>query len=102
METADAERMNHAVCAAGQHNIDFAGANHFGRLANRLAAGSASRDAIGVGSLSIEMRRQMRGRHVQLQFQFIIGPPQSQRLLGELFRDETDRPPSNAAIMFGN
>ena len=64
MKAADAERMDHAVGAAGQHHVDLAHANHLGRFANGLAAGGASGNAIGVGALGIELGRQVRGRHV--------------------------------------
>ena len=96
MEPADAKRMDHAVGAAGQHHIDFAGANHLGRLADRLAARGTRRDAVGVRPLGIEAGRQMRGRHVQFQFQFVVGAPQPQRLFGEFFLAEFAHLPSIA------
>ena len=38
VETGDAERMDHAVCAAGEHHVGIAAADDLRRLADRLAA----------------------------------------------------------------
>ena len=66
IEAGDAERMDHAVRTAGEHHVGLAAADHLGRLADRLAAGGTGGEAIHVRALGVELRRQIRGRHVRL------------------------------------
>ena len=57
VEAGDAERMDHAVRAAGEHHVGLAAANDLGRLADGLAAGGAGRQAIQVRTLGVEHAR---------------------------------------------
>ena len=70
VEAGDAEGMDHAVRAAGEHDVGIAAANDFGRFADRLAAGGAGRQAIEVRPLGVEHGGQMARRHVRLLLQF--------------------------------
>jgi hypothetical protein len=83
IEAGDAERMDHAVRAAGEHGVGLAAADDLDRFADGLTASSAGRQAVGVGTLSIEQRRQMPGRHVGLLLQFDRGMQPLQAGLGE-------------------
>ena len=49
VEAGDAERMDHAVRAAGEHDVGLAVADHLGRLADGLAAGGTGGQAVVVG-----------------------------------------------------
>ena len=69
IEAGDAERMDHAVRAAGEHDVGIAAANDLDRLADRLAAGGAGRQAVGVRALGVEHGGQVPGRHVRLLLQ---------------------------------
>ena len=66
VEARDAERMDHAVGAAGEHHVGLAAANDLGRLADRLAGGGAGGEAVEVGTLRVEESGQVPGRHVGL------------------------------------
>ena len=61
--------MDHAVRAAGEHQVGVAVADHFGRLADGLAAGGTGRQAVVVGPFDAEMGRQVGRRGVQ----FLLG-----------------------------
>jgi len=43
IKTGHAERMNHAVSAAREHDVGFATSDNFGRFADRLTTGGAGR-----------------------------------------------------------
>ena len=58
--------MDHAVGAAGEHDVGVAMANHFGGLADGLAAGGTGREAAEIGPLDAEMGRQVGRRGLQL------------------------------------
>ena len=62
--------MDHAVRAAGEHDVGVAAADDLGRFADGLAAGGAGGEAVDVRALGVEHRRQVAGRHVRLLFQF--------------------------------
>ena len=70
IEAGDAEGVNHAVGAAGNHAIGIPAADDFGGFADRLAAGRASRQAVQVRPLGVEHAGEMAGRHVRFLFQF--------------------------------
>ena len=54
VEAGDAERVDHAVRAAGEHHVGVAAADDLGRLADGLAAGGAGGQAVGVRALRVE------------------------------------------------
>ena len=54
--------MNHAVGAAGEHDVGLAAADDLGRLADGLAAGGARGEAVGVGALGVEHAGQVARR----------------------------------------
>src|SRR5690242_7571051 len=55
--------MDHAMRAAGKHDVGSAVANEFGRFTDRLTAGSTGSQAIIIRPLKIEIASQMsRGR----------------------------------------
>ena len=62
--------MNHRVRAAGEHHVGIAAADDLDRLADRLAAGGAGRQAVEIRSLGVEEAGQVAGRHVRLLLQF--------------------------------
>ena len=70
VEAGDAERVDHAVRAAGEHHVGVAAADDLGRFADRLAAGGAGGQAVDVGALGVEHAGQVAGRHVRLLLQF--------------------------------
>ena len=61
-EAGHAERMDHAVRAAGEDHVGTAAADQLERLADRLRAGGAGGQAVGVGPLGPEDARQVAGR----------------------------------------
>ena len=65
VEAGDAERVDHAVGAAGEHDVGFAAADDLGRLADGLAAGGAGGEAVEVRAFGAEMRGHVGGRHVR-------------------------------------
>ena len=65
VEARDAERVDHAVGAAGEHDVGLAAADDFGRLADGLAAGGAGGEAVEVRAFGAEMRGHVGGRHVR-------------------------------------
>ena len=69
IEAGDAEGMDHAVRAAGEHHVGVAAADDLGGLADGLAAGGAGRQAVGVRPLGVEHAGQVAGRHVGLLLQ---------------------------------
>ena len=70
VESRDAEGVNHAVRAAGDHGHGVAAADDFRRFADGLAARRARRQAVDVGPLGVEHAADVAGRHVGLLFQF--------------------------------
>ena len=96
VEAGDAERMDHAVRAAGEHHVGVAAADDLDRLADRLAAGGAGRQAVGVRALGVEHGRQVAGRHVGLLLQFDRRVQPFQAGLGEQRPGRTARPPRRA------
>ncbi|MFO0929086.1 MAG: hypothetical protein U0736_19035 [Gemmataceae bacterium] len=66
VEAGNAERVNHAVRPAGEHDLGLALANHVDRLANRLAGGRTRRQAVGVRPFQAEVSGQVGGGGVQL------------------------------------
>ena len=83
VEAGDAERMDHAVRAAGEHEVGLAVADHLGRLADGLAAGGTGRQAVVIRPFQIEILRQMARRRVQLLFVFVLGVEDVQAARGE-------------------
>jgi hypothetical protein len=71
VEAGHAERMDHAVRSAGQHHVGIAPADHFDRLADRLAAGGTGGQAIEVRALGVEHGGQVRRGHVRFLLQFL-------------------------------
>ena len=84
VEAGHAEGVDHAVRAAGEHHVGVAAADDLGRLADRLAAGGAGRQAVDVRPLGVEHAGQVAGRHVRLLFQLADGMEQFQARCGEL------------------
>ena len=66
VEAGHAEGMDHAVGAAGQHEVGVAVADQFGRFADGLAAGGTGGQAVIVGPCEVEMGGQVAGGRVQL------------------------------------
>ena len=52
--------------AAGEHHVGLAAADQFGGLADRLARGSAGREAVDVRALGVEHAGEMAGGHIGL------------------------------------
>ena len=88
VEAGQAERMNHAMSAAGDHRIDLSATNQFGGFANCLATGGASGQAIDVRTLDIEHGGQVRGRHARFLFQFQFRIENAQPFANEGFQVE--------------
>ena len=65
-EARDAERVNHAVDAAGEHHVGAAAANDLDRLADRLGARRAGRQAREVRASRAEDARDVAGRRPRL------------------------------------
>ena len=61
VEAGHAERVDHAVGAAGEHDVGVAAADDLGRLADRLRAGGAGGQAIGVRASRSEDHGEVRG-----------------------------------------
>ena len=100
VEAGHAEGMDHGVRAAGEHHVGLAAADDLDRLADRLAAGGAGRQAVDVRPLGVEEAGQVAGRHVRLLLQLGDRVQRFQALLGELGQVERDRrrsgrPPSS-------
>ena len=83
IEAGDAEGMDHAVRAAGEHDVGFAAADDLGGFADGLAAGGAGGEAVGVGALGVEHRGQMRGGHVGLLLELGHGVQRFEAFAGE-------------------
>ena len=69
VEARDAEGVDHAVGAAGEHDVGLAAADDFGRLADGLAAGGAGGEAVEVRAFGAEVRGDVGDRHVRLLFE---------------------------------
>ncbi len=67
-EPRQAERVDHAVDAAGEHHVGHTAADQLGRLADRLGAGRARREAREVRAPRPECGREMSGGHPRLLF----------------------------------
>ena len=65
VEAGDAEGMDHAVGAAGEHDVGVAAADDLGRLADGLAAGGAGGEAVEVRAFGAEVRGDVGDRHVR-------------------------------------
>ena len=91
VEAGDAEGMDHAMRAAGEHEVGFAAADQLGGFADRLAAGGAGGEAVGVGALGVEHRGQMCGGHVRLLFELGHGVKRFEALAGEARRHRAFR-----------
>ena len=65
VEAGHAQRVDHAVRAAGQHQVGVAAADQLGRFADGLRAGGAGRQAAVVRPLQPEIVRQVGRRRVQ-------------------------------------
>ena len=83
VEAGHAEGVDHAVGAAGQHQVGVAVANHLGRLADRLAAGGAGRQAVVIGAEQTEIGGEVAGRGVQFLFGLRSGLELAQSVAGE-------------------
>ena len=66
VEAGHAERVDHAVRAAGEHHVGVAAADDLGRLADRLRAGGAGGQAVGVRAPGPEEAGQVAGGRVRL------------------------------------
>ena len=66
VEAGDAERVDHAVRAAGEHEVGVAVADQLGRLADGLAAGGAGGQAVVVRAFEVEVVGEVGRRRVQL------------------------------------
>jgi len=66
VEAGHAEGVDHAVTAAGEHYVGLASADDLYSLADRLARGSAGREAVEVRPLGVKKRSQMTRWHVGL------------------------------------
>ena len=66
VEPGDAEGMDHAVRAAGEHDVGLTPADNLGSLPDRLARSCAGCEAVEVGPLCIEQSREVAGGHVRL------------------------------------
>ena len=69
VEARHAEGVDHAVRAAGEHEVGVAVADHVRRLADGLAAGGAGGQAVEVRPLQVEVGGEVGGRRVQ----FLLG-----------------------------
>ena len=59
--------------AAGEHDVGVAVADHFGRLADGLAAGGAGRQAVVIRPFQVEIGGQVAGGRVQLLLELAAG-----------------------------
>ena len=75
--------MDHRVRAAGEHDVGLVAADDLDRLADRLAAGRARREAIDVRPLGVEEAGEVGGHHVRLLLDFGHRVEHFQALLGE-------------------
>ena len=66
VEPGDAEGMDHAVRAAGEHHVGLTAADDLGSLADRLTRSRTGREAVEVGPLRVEQSREVAGGHVRL------------------------------------
>ncbi len=69
VEAGDAEGVDHAVGAAGEHDVGLAAADDFGRFADGLAAGGTGGEAVEVRAFGAEVRGDVRDRHVRFLFE---------------------------------
>ena len=69
VEARDAEGVDHAVGAAGEHDVGFAAADDFGGLADGLAAGGAGGEAVEVRAFGAEVRGHVGDGHVRFLFE---------------------------------
>jgi hypothetical protein len=88
VEARDAERVNHAVSAAGKHHLGIAAADDFGRFADRLAGSGTSGEAVQVRALGVEQAGEVASRHVRFLFEFDLRVEPFEPALGELFEIE--------------
>ena len=77
--------------SAGEHHVGVAAANDLGRFADRLAAGGAGGQAVGVRALGVEHAGQVAGRHVRFLFQFGHRVERFQAGLGEAAMSSSPR-----------
>ncbi len=84
VEAGHAERMDHAVRAADQHQVGVAVANQLGCLADGLAAGGAGRQAVVIRPAQVEVCGQVRRRRVQFLFGLALGMKRRQAAALEL------------------
>src|SRR5262249_33001834 len=66
VEAGDAERVDHAVRAAGEHDVGVAVADQLDGLADGLAAAGAGGQAVVVGAVQAEVGAEVAGGGVQL------------------------------------
>ena len=95
VEAGHAERVDHRVRAAADHDVGVAAAEDLGRLADRLRAGGARGEAVHRRPAGAGEQRQVRQRHVRLLLQLAHDVHPLQRDLGPLHRvDLRSRPAS--------
>ncbi len=93
-ETGHAQRVDHAVGAAREHDVGIAAPNDLGRFPHRLTAGRTGRQAIEIGSPGIEHGGHVPGRHVRFLLQFRGRIEQFESPLDESFAGQTGRRPA--------
>ena len=88
-EAGHAERMDHAVGAAREHDVGAAVADHLVGLPDRLGAGRAGGQAVGVGPLAPKTLARWAGRRARLLLGLAHRVQVVRRLAGEFRRSRT-------------